>query len=821
MFAGAPERRMRGVRAVLLVLWLMLIGSLFYDPITPFFTRPENAASPFRINPSSQVMVQGQVLPIAPYPMGARIFWTMIIPIVPMFLMLFGHEAWRRVCPLSLSTQLPQFLNVQVKARVFNRKTGQVEKRTRLLKAESLAARYVWFIQFGFLWCGITGRLLFINSDRMFLACFLLSLIGMAALVGLFFGGKSWCNYFCPIAPVQKIYTGPGGLLESKAYRTQGVTQSMCRKHASSGDQSTCVGCVATCPDIDLERFYWDSMFRPGKRFAYYGYFGLVLGFYSYYYFYSGNWGYYFSGAWTHEAGQLQHLFSPGFYVAGTPLPIPKLLAAPLTTGLFVLLAYALGRSLESIYGRLRSAIGRPLSPEGLRHQALTMSAFATFNVFYLFGGRPNLALLPAGLLKAVDVCIVLASTLWLSRALRSGHAVYRRESLAQNMLRQLKRLKVDFAAILGGRTLDDLNADEVNILATTMSGLPVEKRHDLYRGVLVEALHRGEINAQNGLESTREIRQQMGISEEEHDLIMSPLLKLQQGAAAGGVQEPASVRLLNYMQALETIVGRSLESGNPAREELGTRENDREVRKLRNIFDVSDAEHEEILAALLGERNLALREAEGLLEDVADAAVRMKALAGPGIGSRIPGVELLVHHLERRRRSLGLKFLSVLQTVPDSADRTALARWFNVFRSGTVLESADLGSPGLFESPAEDVPVGLLDILREDAGKSLEILNAGERDGLAAFRSRLSSQPDPIEFLAQTAGGREVAPAAVALSVLARLTSERAKALTSSVLAAGTRSWLWDEVVQSIADDGRGRMAQPASHQDGTGDDY
>ncbi len=580
MFAHAPERRMRAVRAMLLVLWLVLIASLFYDPLTPFFTRPDTLASPFRLTPSAQVLVQGRALATAPYPMGARIFWTMIIPIIPMFLMLVGHEAWRRICPLSLSTQLPQFLNLQIKTRVFNRKTGNVERRIRLLEAESFVGRHAWFIQFSFLWAGITGRLLFINSDRTFLAFFLVGIIGLAALVGLLFGGKTWCNYFCPVSPVQKIYTGPAGLLESKAHMTKGVSQSMCRTHARSGDQSTCVGCVSACPDIDLERSYWESLFRPGKRFAYYGYFGLVLGFYTYYYLYAGNWNYYFSGAWTHEAGQLDRLFSPGFYFGGAPLPIPKLVAAPLTTGLFVLASYSLGVALEALYGRVRSALRKPLGPEALRHHGLTISAFATFNVFYLFGGRPNLALLPSSLLKAVDVLIVLVSTLWLSRALRRGRAAYKRESLAQSMLRQLRKLKVDFAAMLDGRSLDELNADEVYILSTALTGLPAGKKQDLYRSVLMEALHRGEVNADNALEAMNEIRRQMGISEEEHGCIIGPLLKLQRGGGLDATRDPSRVRLLNYAEALESVVERCLESGNPpargtevAREREGTEE--------------------------------------------------------------------------------------------------------------------------------------------------------------------------------------------------------------------------------------------------------
>ena len=800
MFSTVPERNMRVVRGLLLGLWVLLICSLFFDPWTPRLTHPDNLASPFHIDPTARVRVQGAVLPAAPYPMGARIFWTMAIPVIPMFLMLFGHEAWRRICPLSLTTQLPQLLNLQAKPRVFDRATGQVERRTRLLKAGSLAARYSWLIQFAFLWTGITGRLLFINSNREFLAFFLLGIIGLAVTSGALFGGKTWCNYFCPIAPVQKIYTGPGGLLESKAYRAVGVSQSMCRQPTRAGDHSACVGCTASCPDVDLERFYWDSLFKPGKRFAYYGYFGLVLGFYSYYYLYAGNWTYYFSGAWTHETGQLSTLFSPGFYFGGAPVPVPKVIAAPLTTGLFVLLAYGLGVTLEAVYGRLRALFGAPLNPEALRHHGLTASAYATFNAFYLFGGRPNLALLPPWLLKTVDVSIVLVSTLWLSRALRCGHAIYKRESMAQNVLRQLRKLKVNFAAILEGRTLEELNADEVYILGTTLSGLPDERRQDIYRNVLLEAIGRGEVTRENSLEMMKEVRQQMGISEEEHGIIVSPLLK-HLPAATDSPADPGRVRLLNYTQALESVVERCLESGNPVRDEITTRDNDREIRKLRDIFDVSDAEHEGILRVLLGENNLALGEAQALLEEMADTAADMRSLNAQGQVPRIPGIELLIHHLERRQRSVGIKVLRVLSSVPETRESLALARWFNVTRSGELLDLLELEGPDSSGTFRERLPAGLLDVFREDASRSLEVLSQNGSDSFDDLRRSFTRSSDPRELLARTSRGVEGIPAAVALCVLNKLDSGRSRLLAERALLVESRSWLTDEVARSVLD--------------------
>ena len=52
---------MHTIRWVLIIAWLLLIFSLFYDPITHHFTNSNNFLSPFRDSPP-QVLVQGKPL---------------------------------------------------------------------------------------------------------------------------------------------------------------------------------------------------------------------------------------------------------------------------------------------------------------------------------------------------------------------------------------------------------------------------------------------------------------------------------------------------------------------------------------------------------------------------------------------------------------------------------------------------------------------------------------------------------------------------------------------------------------------------------------
>ena len=124
-----------------------------------------------------------------------------------------------------------------------------------------------------------------------------------------------------------------------------------CRTVNTEGkEQSACVACHSPCMDIDAERIYWENLTKPEQQWLHYAYFGLTVGYFVYYYLYAGNWEYYMSGSWAHEENQLANLLKPGFYFFNQAIPIPKLVAVPLTIGLFGLLGYWLGRKLENLY---------------------------------------------------------------------------------------------------------------------------------------------------------------------------------------------------------------------------------------------------------------------------------------------------------------------------------------------------------------------------------------------------------------------------------------------------------------------------------------
>jgi hypothetical protein len=460
------------------------------------------------------------------YALGARLFWAAIVPAAIFILLVFGHELWRRICPLSFLSQIPLALSIQRQHRRVDPKTGKISYEVAKVKKNSWLGRNYSYLQFGLLYLGLCIRLLFVNSDRLALGIFLIFTILSAITVGYLYGGKSWCQYFCPMAPVQKIYAEPAGLVTSKAHeRERTITQSMCRVVNQEGkEQSSCVACQTPCIDIDAERSYWDGITKPDQKLLYYGYIGLVISFYFYYYLYAGNWDYYFSGVWTHEANQLTTLLSPGFYLFNKPISIPKLVAVPLTLGFFTGGSYFLGLKLEKSYKSYLLRTNQSLSKEQIQHRIFTLCTFVVFNLFFAFGARPNIALLPPLGQYFLDVLLVLVSTLWLYRTWGRSPDLYSRESLASRLRKQLSKLQLDVSRFLEGRSLESLNPDEVYVLAKILPGFTAEKRLQAYKQVLQETLEEGYANFFNSLEVLQQMRQGLEVSEKEHLRVLTEL---------------------------------------------------------------------------------------------------------------------------------------------------------------------------------------------------------------------------------------------------------------------------------------------------------
>jgi Cyclic nucleotide-binding domain/4Fe-4S binding domain len=730
MFGQIAERRMHTVRWVLTSGWLLLIVSLLYDPLSPWLTEPDNIWSPLRLNLADCVKVQGVCLQEQPYPLGTTIFWGAVVPSSIFILLIFGHELWRRICPLSFLSQIPRALGWQRQIEHVNSKTGKSRYELVKVKPGSWLGRNYRYLQFGLLYLGLCARILFINSDRLALAIWFSLTIAAAIAVGYLYGGKSWCQYFCPMAPVQGIYAEPSSLLASQAHTSdQQITQSMCRTVDKDGkEQSACVACQNPCIDIDAERTYWDAITQPQQKVIYYGYVGLVVGYFCYYYLYAGNWDYYFSGAWAHQENLRDTLLNPGLYLFGTPLQLPKLFAVPLTLGLFSLGGYGVGVIVEQYCRATLKRKQQSMGPEILQHRIFTICTFLAFNFFFVFGGRPLILLLPLYMQFFYEGTVVGLSTLWLYRTWQRDPDRYAREGLAGRLRRQLSRLKLDIASFLEGRSLESLSTDEVYVLAKVLPGFTQRKRHEVYKGVLREALEEGYVNTTSSLEILKQMRTELDLSEEEHRVVLEEL-----GVEDPQLLDPSQqrsrenlVRLTGYRKALERMLNLKQRQGT-AHQDNRVHPVDREaeaLQLLRREYAVTPQEEQTILENLDPTAAL-VRRANALLQQLDILIQRYRALNQPSLQCQNV-LALLRTFVLQKKRLLVIGLLEIIERLSQDSDRS-----------------------GATESPSLHVT---LELARLSPGVLQDLLSARAQDSedVTSWQRRLT--PEVLHLLTQPA---------------------------------------------------------------------
>ena len=478
MLSTISEKRLHVVRWAIFLAWALLIASLFYDPFSAVLTHPKSDWSALSDgvlalaqDPARCIDAQGYCVPLLPaYPIALRVFWGMVIPSAIFVVLVLGHEFWRRICPLYFFSQWPRALGFQPLLNI--------EQNQWLQKNH-------FYLQFLLFFIGITARILVVNSVRSVTGIFfILTLLAAAGVVALY-GGRSWCHYVCPFGMVQTVFTGPKGLLVKPAHTAKPftLTQSTCRTVDASGvEQSACVSCKSDCMDIDAEQSYWAQLYKPGRRLVQYGYLGLVVGYFCYYGLYAGDFSYYFSGVWSHETGAIAALAYPGFYLFGNEIAIPKLVAAPLTLAVFALASCWLCTGLERFYRgclkRRASVLSRNEGaiPEKSLHRVFSVCTFLAFNFFFVYGGRPEIMRWPLMAQFAFQTLIAVVSSLWLYRVWGRSREMYEKEKLVDRQQRQLRKLPVDVDGLLGDRSVDELSAAEVDVLARALPSLVTEK---------------------------------------------------------------------------------------------------------------------------------------------------------------------------------------------------------------------------------------------------------------------------------------------------------------------------------------------------------
>ena len=406
---GLQERHARLLRWLLIGCWLALIVSL--------------------------------LIPASPVP-GNRIFWGTVVPSGLLVIAAISHELWRRLCPLAFTSQLAHALGLQ------RSRPGKGNRpELVLIKPDSWLGRHHVQLQWSLLIAGLCLRLLGGNSDPIWLAVWLLITLLAAVAVGWAYGGKSWCQYFCPMGPVQSVLTGVRGPLGSPAHvgAPSKITQSMCRTITAEGqERSACVACQSPCLDIDAERQFWQSLERKrGLAWAWYSYPGLVLAFFTLMEW-SGHGatqlvhplGYIRSGQWALDRELVSRAWQPLPHLT----PLPRLLVIPIAITAAAWLSVIFWRGVEGLLRRRGNREGLPAAGERAVLRTRLLASFVAINTFFWFVD-PLQGLLGANGGQVVRSLVLLLTSLGLYRAWGRDSANYRRESTSESLRRKLRDL--------------------------------------------------------------------------------------------------------------------------------------------------------------------------------------------------------------------------------------------------------------------------------------------------------------------------------------------------------------------------------------------
>ena len=465
---------------------------------------------------------------------GTTLVWTILIPIIPVALLIIGFSRWRDICPLALISKITQ--NTQL-----------IQKRKVPLWFEN----NFWFFQYFTLFIALSLRLTTLNYNSTYLGLFFIIVVVLALLINLFFTGKSWCNFFCPVGVVEKIYA----ISNAKNY-----------DHNSAC--GTCTACKRNCPDIDLESNYWKEGIDTQKGFVFYSFGGMVLGFYLYFYLQSGSLSYYFSGEWTHDP---INMLSDGFFFAPS---IPVIIAAPLTLTFFSLLSYYIFKTLEQFLWSRH--IFKNENHETVAHRVKVLASFVTFNIFYIFAGAPSYQHYPIAYAIFYFFVVAISSIKFYKEIFRKED-YFIQERFALKILKKWDSSK-------------SLPTNLKEIYYTYMNENKSKKeRLDMYKSSITELMQEGILN-ERSMKILEKLREQIGISSRDHERIISQIKLKNSSLFDNNIEHSAETEYQenSYKRVIENALKDHIEIENEY------------LKSLQKQFCISDEVHQKIMDSII-----------------------------------------------------------------------------------------------------------------------------------------------------------------------------------------------------------------------------
>lgn len=295
------------------------------------------------------------------------------------------------------------------------------------------------------------------------------------------------------------------------------------------------------------------------------------------------------------------------------------------------------------------------------------------------------------------DLGLVALSTLWLYKTWRRSPDLYSRENLASRFRKQLEKLQLNVSQFLEGRTLSDLNTHEVYVLAKVLPGFTREKRHQAYKGVMREVLEEGYVNYSSSLEVLQQMRQELGITDDEHRIVLEEL----------GIEDPEllnpdrqrslenQIRLSGYRKSLERLMLLQRKQSNHTAFEQLSFQDSAAVRSLRRQYSITPQEEEWILSGFSGNSS-SVRKAEFLLAQLQDLIDCYRALNQPMLHEHKAVLTLLRENISHKKelivRSL-LETLALLQSDPAALTLAQSLQQASPAILGELLEQENWGN--------------------------------------------------------------------------------------------------------------------------------
>ena len=498
-----PERTMRRVRWLLLVGWVGLILSLLV--------------------PAAGVN-------------GNGLFWGSVVPGVLLLIAAVSHELWRRICPLAFVSQLARALNQQRQNRGSNGRLDVVKVR-----ADSWLGQHHVQLQWTLLIAGLCLRLLAVNNSAVPLAVLLLGTVAAAMAVGWAFGGKTWCQYICPMGPVQQVLTGLRGPLGQSAHlnTSSRITQSMCRTLSSDGrEQSACVACQSACIDIDAERSFWNNL--QGKRgldWAWGSYPGLILAFCLL--------------LGMDGSGSADTALLP----ITTGFNIPRLIAIPVLLSGAGFASAWLHRQAETWLSHHYQRSHRPEAGQRARQHMRLLWSWIAINLFFWFA-NPLQGIFGVTGHHLLRSTLLLTTGLALARSWSRTEGTYRREQSSNSLRRQLQTMP-GLEEALDGRSLEALQPEEVFTLVKAIPAIGDHNARRIYSDVMRDMLETGRLSQATALVELDDLRNSLNLSRDDHHAVLA-LLQRSAGSRLDGSlmeQEASDLRCAAARERIEELM--------------------------------------------------------------------------------------------------------------------------------------------------------------------------------------------------------------------------------------------------------------------------